>query len=219
MEKSRAVRLLGLLPAFLGLALETMVQVGPGEVEINLCKWVRLLVPNARDVCLHGFPMIGLQLLPMALVTSGLVWLFWPKLRNLAWRGRKRGMASSLADELDAPAFCSLEEAFKLSGGPDREAFLVKIRRPCGLGRVAALGKKNAAMVSHDVIPSADWAAYRLVFANGGCAIPENGDDFLDALAMINLLETPRQDVRIAGWCDLRFKTEEIVEQVRGARN
>ena len=80
MEKSPVVRLLGLLPAFLGLALETMMQVGPGEAETNLCKWFRLIVPNAKDACLHGLPTIWLQLLPAALIISGLAWLFWSQI-------------------------------------------------------------------------------------------------------------------------------------------
>ena len=74
-------------------------------------------------------------------------------------------------------------------------------------------------MVNHSVIPSTDWDAYRPVFEDGGCAIPANGNDFLDALARINLLETPGPDERVAGWCDLQFKTEEIIRQVRDALN
>jgi hypothetical protein len=77
----------------------------------------------------------------------------------------------------------------------------------------------ESAMANHGVIPSTDWAAYRPVFEDGGCAIPANGNDFLDALARINLLETPGPDERVAGWCELQFKTEEIIRQVRDARD
>jgi len=113
-----------------------------------------------------------------------------------------------------APAFCSLEDAFKLSGEPDKAQFLAKLRRLCGLGTVVALGKKHATIVNRDDIPATDWATYRLHFWNGGCAIPENGDDFLDAIAITNLHEGAGSNERTVGWCDIRFRTEEIIGQI-----
>lgn len=120
----------------------------------------------------------------------------------------------------DEPVFCSLEKAFTLSGESDETQFLTKLTRLCGLGKVVVFGKKHVTRVNREEIPPADWATYRLHSWYGGCAIPETGgDDFLDAIAITNLHEPPGPDERVAGWCDLRFKTEEIIRQVRDSRD
>jgi hypothetical protein len=71
----RILRLLGLLPALIGFAL-FMMQVGPDEAEINLCKWPRKLFADLPDACLHGAPTWLLYLISAALILIGLAWLF-----------------------------------------------------------------------------------------------------------------------------------------------
>jgi hypothetical protein len=83
MQLSRLKRRARLLPTTIGFALGVMMQVGPDEAEINLCKWPKKLWPNLPDACLHGTPTWLLYLISVGLILIGLIWFFWPHIANV----------------------------------------------------------------------------------------------------------------------------------------
>lgn len=86
MESSRLKRLARLLPTPIGVTLGIMMQVGPNEAEINVCKWPKKLWPSLPDACLHGAPTWLLYLISTGLILTGLIWFFWPSIYGIVAR-------------------------------------------------------------------------------------------------------------------------------------
>jgi hypothetical protein len=78
---SRFARLIPLL----GATLPVMMSVGPGDAELNLCKWVSPVF-GAGSHCLHGLPPTLLASLGTAFAILGAVWFFWPNARQTSTR-------------------------------------------------------------------------------------------------------------------------------------
>lgn len=58
-----------------------MMQVGPDDAILNLCKWPRKLFPVPEN-CLPGLSSNGIYVFAVALVCSGLLWFGWPVLKQ-----------------------------------------------------------------------------------------------------------------------------------------
>jgi hypothetical protein len=80
---SRIFKLLGFIPALFGAVVIAMAQVGPSDAEQNLCKWLKLIYPNAADACLHGIPSFWIYFLSVILLIVGIIWLLFPILWTL----------------------------------------------------------------------------------------------------------------------------------------
>ncbi len=68
----------GFIPAGLAIAIPTMMQVGPDDAVINLCKWPRKAFPALAENCLPGISANELYVLAIILFTVGVVWLTRP---------------------------------------------------------------------------------------------------------------------------------------------
>jgi hypothetical protein len=159
---------LGKLAGALFIAICLALGFGPD-------RWAKFIVTGFPTWVTPGLAQAVFATLA-AITFISLTWSPWMRLAGLLWR------------RPNLPTFCSLEEAFTLSGLSDRTAFLEKLRRLCGMGKITALGKKHGAPDPRLMIPCEDWASYRLDFAEGGCAIPEGADkEFFGALSAINL--------------------------------
>ena len=77
-----------LLPAAFGIAVPTMMQVGPDDAILNVCKWPRKLAPSLAEDCLPGGSSDVIHIVAVALVCVGLLWFGWPYLEHGTRRAR-----------------------------------------------------------------------------------------------------------------------------------
>jgi hypothetical protein len=75
-EKKRS--LWGIVPAALAVAIPTMMQVGPDDAIINLCKWPRKAWPSLAENCLPGISPTELYVLAIFLFAVGIIWITKP---------------------------------------------------------------------------------------------------------------------------------------------
>jgi hypothetical protein len=71
---------LGLVPAALGIWVPFMMQVGPDDAVLNLCKWPRKIAPSLPADCLPGVSANQIYFVAIALVAISIVWLTRPYL-------------------------------------------------------------------------------------------------------------------------------------------
>jgi hypothetical protein len=128
----------------------------------------------------------------------------------------------------DLPPYLNLEQAYLRATDVedlDRAEFLKRMRRHLATGKSTATGFRNSDGERVE-IPKTTWADYRLVFQDGGCAIPDRASEeswpspFVDDDSILVLAATlPMYDLgsdKLASgrpaiaWTDLRFLTQEI---------
>lgn len=71
-----------LLPAALGIVVPTMMQVGPDDAVLNLCKWPHKIATTIPENCLPGISDNELYLAAVILVSAGLLWFGWPYFKD-----------------------------------------------------------------------------------------------------------------------------------------
>lgn len=71
----------GLLPALIGAAIPTMMQVGPDDAVLNFCKWPRKFTPSLAENCLPWVSADELYIFAIVLLAGGLIWLTHPFLK------------------------------------------------------------------------------------------------------------------------------------------
>lgn len=52
-------------------------QVGPDDAELNICKWVRLISPDASQHCLAGVTSTQILAFGTILFSAGIIWFVW----------------------------------------------------------------------------------------------------------------------------------------------
>jgi hypothetical protein len=65
-----------------------MIQVGPDDVVLNLCKWPRKLTPRLPENCLPGMSSNDIYVVAVALMCVGVFWFGWPYLKQGTRRAR-----------------------------------------------------------------------------------------------------------------------------------
>jgi hypothetical protein len=119
------LRFIKFLPTLLGFALSVMMQVGPDEAEINLCKWPKKVWPSLSADCLHGTPAWFLYLVSISLIFLGFIWFFWPRIigtvRTLEFTWPVRRKKSAMG-KLRLPVIA-------LSLSPGEHQFRTELRR------------------------------------------------------------------------------------------
>jgi hypothetical protein len=76
----------GFVPTFLGAAIPTVMEVGPDDAVVNICKWPRKFFPSLAENCLPGLFATELNILAIILLAFGLVWLTRPYRRTGTWQ-------------------------------------------------------------------------------------------------------------------------------------
>ncbi|WP_152540034.1 hypothetical protein [Afipia sp. P52-10] len=88
-----------LLPAALGIGIPTMMQVGPDDAILNLCKWPRKLWPDLPQNCLPGISSVWLYVAAGLLIIGSILWFAWPHLPAV----RRRNGSTRIKPEQDGP--------------------------------------------------------------------------------------------------------------------
>jgi hypothetical protein len=71
-------RLVGVVPALIGVAAIIGLAIRSDEVEIKLCSAAQTFA-ELSDECLHTTPFWSPYLVAAAMIAAGLAWMFWPK--------------------------------------------------------------------------------------------------------------------------------------------
>lgn len=77
-----------LLPAGATVAVPTMMQVGPDDAVLNLCKWPRKLFPSLAENCLPGVSETDLYVAVTLISCGSILWFGWPYLKEATRRAR-----------------------------------------------------------------------------------------------------------------------------------
>jgi hypothetical protein len=72
----------GFIPAAVGVWVPTMMQVGPDDAVLNLCKWPRKAFPDMAENCLPGVSASQIYIVAAILIALGVIWLTQPYLKG-----------------------------------------------------------------------------------------------------------------------------------------
>jgi hypothetical protein len=85
----------GFVPALLGIGLPFLMEVGPDEAIINLCKWPRKALPSLAENCLPGLSASQVYVAAITLLAIGIIWLTRPY-RQIGTRRHKMAVGIAL---------------------------------------------------------------------------------------------------------------------------